>query len=428
MKFSVLVLTACILFAANQAESRVYLDVYGQSYKKITIATPPIKGDTDQSTTQSGMKQLLDKDLDLSGFFIVAPASVIDAELRGEGVERKDIRFENWRSLGVDLICKARLQQNAEGLALDAFLYDSSDGMLLFAKKYKGGADEWRKMVNRLADDIVLAVTGEKGILSAKVLFVSGGGRNRDVYISSLDGSDMRRLTRYNHLMVSPALSPDGRYLAFTSYKEGRPHLYVVDVVTGRDVYANREDGTKNGVTWVDRKRIAYAHIGGGSKYSTIYCDDVETGEHRVMLRKEGILTSPSFTKDGKKMVFVSDMYGSAQIFSKDMEGGDIRRLSRSGGYNTSPVVSPKGDSIAFVSKIGGSFEICVMKIDGSEQRVLTNGGVNDSPRFSSCGRYIIYSHKNGGKGTIHLMLLNGESKKPLRFTGAEEAQPSFIQ
>ena len=97
MRFSVVVLIVCILFAASVAEGRVYLDVYGQSYKRITIATPPFKGDTAQPAMQSNMKQLLDKDLDLSGFFIVAPSSVIDAELRGEGVERKDIRFESWR-------------------------------------------------------------------------------------------------------------------------------------------------------------------------------------------------------------------------------------------------------------------------------------------------------------------------------------------
>jgi hypothetical protein len=115
MKFSVLALTVCLFFAASQAEARVYLDVFGQSYKKITIATPPFKGDTAPATTQSAMKQLLDKGLDLSGFLIVAPSSVIDAELRSEGLERKDIRFEGWRSLGIDLICKGNLQQNADG-------------------------------------------------------------------------------------------------------------------------------------------------------------------------------------------------------------------------------------------------------------------------------------------------------------------------
>lgn len=426
MRFSVLVLTVCMLFAASQAEGRVYLDVYGQSYKKITIATPPFRGDASQLSLQSGMKQLLDKGLDLSGFFIVAPSSVIDQELKGEGIERKDIRFENWRSLGVDLICKGSVLAKADSLSLDAFLYDASDGMLLFAKKYKGGPDEWKKIVYRLADDIVQAVTGEKGIMGSRILFTSGDGRSRDVYTASPDGSDVRRLTSYSRLMVSPALSPDGRYLAFTSYKEGWPHLYVIDVQKRQEVYVNREAGTKNGVTWIDRKTIAYTHISG--KYSTIYSDDVETKEHRAILRKEGILASPSFTKDGKKMVFVSDMYGSAQIFSKDMESGEVRRLSRAGNYNTSPVVSPKGDLIAFVSKIGGSFEICVMKLDGSEPRVLTNGGINDSPRFSSCGRYIIYSVANSGKVAIRLMLLNGDNKKLLSFTGAEEGQPSFIQ
>jgi TolB protein len=126
-------------------------------------------------------------------------------------------------------------------------------------------------------------------------------------------------------------------------------------------------------------------------------------------------------------MVFVSDMYGTPQIFIRDLVSGDTKRLTYSGSYNSSPNYSPKGDLIVFVAKFEGSFEICTMNPDGSNQRVLTSGGINDSPHLSPCGRYIIYSSNKGGKSTINVMLFNGENKRVLRFTDGDEVQPRFV-
>lgn len=419
-------LAVLLLFVASSAVyGKVYLDVYGQSYKKITIAAPPFKGESDGKAA-SEMNELLGKDLDLSGFFIVAPRSVMDRELVSEGIEKKEIRFENWRSIGVELISKNVLTVGNDGIVLETYLYDSGDGTTLFAKRYRAKADEWRRVVHRLADDIIQAVTGEKGIMSSRVLFVSGDGRRRDVYIADLDGNGMKKLTSYANILVSPALSPDGRYLAFTSYKDGKPNLYVVDLTNNREVYVNRDDGMKIGATWIDRRTVAFSHTSG--KFSTIYSQNVETKEQRVLMRAEGILTSPNFTPDGRKMVFVSDMFGSPQVFVKDVGGGEAKRLSRTGNYNTSPAISPKGDLVAFGCKIGGSLEVCAMKADGSEQRVLTDGGINDSPQFSPCGRYILYSSTNKGTtSNVYLMLHNGENKRLLRYTGSEETQPKFV-
>ena len=135
-----LVVTICLTFAVEPALAKVSLDIYGQSYKKITIATPPFKSDND-TKVKTDMGDLLAKDLDMSGFFIVAPKSVMDRELTEEGIDKKEIRFENWRSLGIELVCKGLLQTQSGGLTLEIYLYDSSDGTLLFAKRYRTTAD-----------------------------------------------------------------------------------------------------------------------------------------------------------------------------------------------------------------------------------------------------------------------------------------------
>ena len=415
-----LAISAWIGATAALADAKVYQDIYGQSYKRITIAVPPF---VSTEKERSEISDLLGQDLDMSGFFVVAPRSMMDNDFLSEGADRKSIRFDQWSSLGVELLCKATVEEKDNSISLSSYLYDVTDGSLLFAKKFGAASSDWRRMVHRLADEIILQATGERGIMSSRIYFVAG---RRDVYVSDLDGGGARKLTSYDKLIVSPSISPDGKYLAFTSYREGKPCLYVSDLETNREVFADREEGMKIGAMWMDKRTLAYSLTAG--RFSTIYSVNVETKERKVLLRKEGILTSPAFSPDGTKMVFVSDMYGGPNIFVKDMVTGEIKRLSYFGNYNTSPAYSPKGDLIAFVSKTEGALEICVMKPDGSDARVLTDGGVNDSPRFSPCGRYILYSSQKGnGKTQVCFMLRNSDNKRVLRLTGGDATQPNFM-
>jgi TolB protein len=372
------------------------------------------------------MSGLLNKDLDISGFFITTPASLIDKELLNEGVEKKEINFNNWRSMGIELVCKGRIEAKDGDLALEAFLYDTLDGTLLLAKRYKGQQGDWRRLVHRLADDIVLTVTGEKGILSSRILFTSGVRNLKEVYMADFDGQNVKKLTSYRNIALSPSVSPEGKYLAYTSYKEGRANLYIKDIEKNTEVYADRSDGTKIGTSWLNKSTIVYSHTAGG--HSTIYAYDVEKRDKKALLQQDGILASPKVSPDGKKMLFVSDMYGSPQIFARDNSSGATNRLTYYGTYNSAPAWSPKGDLIVFVSKLEGGFEISTINPDGSNQRVLTNdGAINDSPQFSPEGRYIIYSSQKGGKYGIHIMLFNGDNKRLLKFTDYNEEQPAFM-
>lgn len=420
--FLLLILTVFVFLTAS-AEAKVYLDVYGSTIKKVTIGVPPFKSDT-PNRLQMDMGDLLNKDLDFSGFFIVAPQSLIDKELSDEGIEKQEIKFGNWRSIGIELICKAKLQEKDRELALEAYVYDSLDGSLVLAKRYKAKSEEWRRIVHRLADDIVLAVTGEKGIMSSRIAYVAGGRGRKEIYITDIDGSNVKKLTNYGSLTLLPSVSPNGKYLAYTSYREGSPNLYVRSLETNKEVYADREGSMKFGTNWTGTSTLLYSVCAG--KMSMIYAADVEKKERRVLVRGEGIYTSPSMSPDGSKLLFVSDMHGSAQVFIKDMASGEVKRLTYQGNYNTAPSFSPKGDAIAYVAKFEGSFEVVIMNVDGSNQRVLTNGGINDSPQFSPCGRYILYSSKRGARYAIHIMLYNGSNDRVLRFTDGDEEQARF--
>jgi TolB protein len=421
----IIILGTFLIFCAATSQARVYLDVYGTSFKKITIGVPNFKNEK-ADRLPADMTDLLNKDLDISGFFITAPNSLIDKELLDEGIEKRDINFGSWRSMGIELICKGKVEMKDGTLSLEASLYDTLDGSLIFAKRYRGTQGESRRMVHILADDILFHVTGEKGILSSRVLFIAGPKNLKEVYTADLDGEGLKKMTNNRSITLLPSLSPGGKYLAYTSYKESLPNLYVMDLEKNTEVYVDRSDGMKIGTTWLNKSTIVYVQSSG--KISTIFSYDVERRSKKMLLQKEGILTSPATSPDGTKMLFVSDMYGSPQIFVRDNASGEIKRLTYYGTYNSAPAFSPKGDLIAFVSKLEGGFEICTMNVDGSNQRVLTNDGtINDSPQFSPCGRYILYSSLRGSKYNTYFMLFNGENKRPLKFTDYNEEQPRFV-
>ncbi|MCX7966843.1 MAG: Tol-Pal system beta propeller repeat protein TolB [Syntrophorhabdaceae bacterium] len=424
IKLRVIIVLCFTLFIFTEVYGKIYLDVYGKSLKKITIAVPHFKSERANKLSIE-MSDVLNRDLEMSGFFIPAPQTLFDRELLEEGIEKKDIKFNNWRSIGVELLCKGMIQERNDEVIVDAYVYDTIDGSLVHANKYRSKASDWRRSIHRLADDIIFAVTGEKGIMSSRILFVSGYRGKKEIYVADLDGYNIQKLTNYNSITLSPSVSPDGKYLSYTTYANERPNLYIVDMHTKKEIYIDRDIGMKTGTAWRDKNTFAYSFTSG--RKSTIYIVDVTTGAKKALISGDGIYTSPSFSPDGKKVAFVSDMHGSPHIFLIDIITGETKRLTFFGNYNVSPNFSPKGDLITFVSKVEGSFDICVMNIDGSNPRLLTNGGINDSPRFSPCGRYIIYSTTQGNKNKIAIMLFNGENKRILNFTDGDETQPFFM-
>ncbi len=425
MRLKRIVLLSLFLLFAKDLFAKVYLDVYATGIRKVIIAVPYFKS-TEATRLRAELPELLQKDLDFSGFFACAPWSLMDRDLLDEGIERSQIAFSKWRSIGVELLLKGKVEEQGEEVVTEIYLYDTSDGSLEFAKRYRSRKDLVRVLVHRIADDIIESVTGQKGILSSKLVFTAGQKGSTDVYISGIDGFGIRRLTNYRTITVLPSISPDGRYLSYTSYKGGKPDLYVVDLKTGHEVFVDRDEGMKVGREWLDRKTLLYSHTYG--KFSSIVKLDLETKTKKTILKKEGIITSPSPSPDGKRIVFTSDMHGTPQIFSMDMVTGEIKRLTYQGKYNTSPSYSPRGDLIAFVAKIEGALEICVMDPSGSNVRILTNSGdINDSPHFSNCGRYIVFSSQRKGKTKINIMFTNGENKRVLDLTNQNEMQPRFV-
>jgi TolB protein len=128
---------------------------------------------------------------------------------------------------------------------------------------------------------------------------------------------------------------------------------------------------------------------------SDIYVLDLQTNVQRRLTTEAAIDTSPSFSPDGRRLVFNSDRAGTPQLYVMNADGSGVQRISFGEGRYGSPVWSPRGDLIAFTKIQGGLFHIGVMRPDGSDERLLTKSTLDESPTWSPNGRVILFTRED---------------------------------
>jgi TolB protein len=279
--------------------------------------------------------------------------------------------------------------------------------------------------VHRVSDQIVVWITGEPGMAASRIAFsirsTDREGRSiQEIYTVDSDGENLQRVTSYGDLTLGPAWSPDGRKLAFTSYKNGTPRLYELDLVTrqDRELPIQRSGDVFSPAYHPDGERLAFAVAGRGQ--SGIFSLDVSQDcclVHMSGGRYNDL--SPTFSPDGRQMAFNSNRLGTAtpQIYVMPTSGGDAELISPyqygQGGYYTSPDWSPTADRVAFHGRIRrGRYQILVAEVAdrGRRLRQLTWEGNNEDPSWAPDGRHLVFvGERSWGYG---LFVVDGASGK----------------
>ena len=145
------------------------------------------------------------------------------------------------------------------------------------------------------------------------------------------------------------------------------------------------------------------------------------------LTRNWAIDVSPSWSPDGKKMVFVSDRAVRPDLYVMDLKRGKISRLTFEGSYNADPAWSPRGDQIAYVSRVNKHFQIFRIRPDGSEATQLTTGaGDHLTPTWSPDGRLIAFSSNQQGSYDIYLIRSAGGGMKRITWDYHDETDPAW--
>jgi TolB protein len=341
------------------------------------------------------------------------------------GIRPGDFNFAPWKAAGADLLVKSGYRLAGSTLTLEFRLYDVFKEKEIVAKRYTGNIRDLRKIAHTFDDQIMLAITGEKGPFTGKIAFVSNRTGNKEIYLMDYDGYNVQRLTRNGSINLNPDFSPNGREIIYTSYKRKNPNLYRRELFTGTEALISARRGVNiTGAYSPDGKRIALTMSKDGN--SEIYLIDTSGKQLARLTNNQAIDVSPAWSPDGSHIAFTSDRLGRPQIFVMNADGGDLHRLTTSGAYNDRPRWSPKGDRILYCRMEGNGFHIYAINPDGSGDTRLTSEGSNEHPRWSPDGRFITFSSKRGGKEAIYLMRADGSGQTKVSRGNAGDSHPTW--
>jgi len=417
------------VFVPHVAEARVYFDINAPTFVQIPIVLPKWKPvDKTPASFPDKVYQILANDLTLSGFFKVIDANRLPSSLRErEGIPSASA-LQEWTPAGGEILLAGEALLEPDGLNFNMkfHLFDLVEQKHIVGKQYEGPLQTLRSAVHRMADEILLQITGEKGVHNTKIAYAVAQGTGKEICISDFDGANIKQITQNQSINLSPTWSPEGRRIAFTSYLRRNPDLYLIDL-DGKNLQPlSRYPGLNVSPTWSpDGKKIAL--MMGMEGKSDIYLMDPNGGNPRRLTKGHGNEASPTWSPDGEWIAFVSDRSGSPQIYVMAQDGSKVRRLTFEGSYNTQPSWSPKGDRIAFCARAEGRFEISTIGIDGSGLRRMTSSsGHNESPSWSPDGRYIAFSSTRAGAPKIFIMNANGFNQRALTSSKGGESSPAW--
>ena len=247
------------------------------------------------------------------------------------------------------------------------------------------------------------------------IAFSSNRDWNYDIYMMDIKGRNLQNLTNSPANEFEPAFSPDGRWMAYVSYRhDGYAEIYVMNLQTKVSHRLTHHPKHDNNPAWSpDGRWIAFDSNREGTY--DIYKIEPD-GENLQRLTHEGQHNlNPSWSPDSQFIAFDSSRgVGKGGIYIMDTDGGNPRHLSNQPRWGQIPSWSPDGKQIAFSDLIlGGNRDILLMpnrdiytvNVDGSHLRQRTRHQADDlAPVWSPDGKSIVYYSMWNEKYDIYLI------------------------
>lgn len=368
----------------------------------------------DDSLLMQYATRIVQRDIDFYADFQLIPIDSFFVKL----YEIDQIDLLAWMRLGATFLVRLEAEFPGRNMRIRWRLYDVIRRQQFARGKVERKRENWREMAHDIANEVVRHLTGEQGIFRTKVAYVKRIKQAKEIFISDYDGANERQLTSNGSINISPAFSPDGKEIFFTSYVEGDPQLFRLKINNGKVDRIGRFPGiVAAAAVSPDGNKIACVLTKDGN--SEIYVLSTKGRVIKRLTRHRAIDSSPTWSPDGDMIAFSSDRTGRPQVYLMDSDGLNQRRLTYQGGYNDSPIWSQRAGRITFVSRTrSGRFDLASIDTSGNDYRVLTEIGMNENPHFSPDGKHIIFSSTRLGRRDIFTMDITGRNQRRLSRKG----------
>ena len=430
MRIIIFILLAMLTISA----SPLIVNIDNPSFRRIVTAVPHFSGDTKKGKMKKiatyGQKRLRSL-LEFSRLFNV---------LSGEVYEKNSVSKSSLKKLGVEALVTGEFTRKNKKNLLVMQTIDIKRRKKIVKKIYQHVSLQNIDLVIKDYGDLILeAYTKKSGIFFSRIVFVGKKIKKdfKQVYTVDFDGSNLTQITHSPAHHLSPAWSPDNRFIVYTSFEDDNPDLFVYDLVYKKHTKISGRAGINSGGQFAHTGNVV-AFTGSLRGDTDIFVTDTQGRYRRRLIKGYGLDVDPSFSPDGKWLAFVSGRYGNPHIFratlnwsSNKLQVVDDKRLTYAGWYNANPAWSPDAKKIAFAGydKDIDRFDIFLMNADGANlERMTLNKGDNESPSWSPNGMMLAFfstrTDNPKKKGVARLYIMNRDgSQQRLLPTRLYEAQ-----
>lgn len=398
------------------ADAQFRVEISGIGAAQLPVAIARFR---DEDKSGFAVSQIVRADLERSGLFMLVPTAPDNLDENTRPV------FTEWRSRNADALAAGTVTRLADGrFDLRYRLWDVVKGTELIAQSLAVPKEDLRLAAHRIADDIYQKLTGERGVFSTRIAYVSKGAGRYTLFVADADGEGSRSALSSAQPIISPTWSAQGNELAYVSFETGKPVVYVQDVLNGRRRTVAQFRGSNSAPAFSpDGTQLAVTLTRDGN--SELYAMGRQGDNLRRLTTAPGIDTEAAWSPDGKSIYFVSDRGGGPQIYRMGAAGGSAERVTFSGSYNISPALSPDGRYMAYINRNGGNqFRLQLMDLSSGTVTVLTDTNDDESPSFAPNSRLIIYASRAGGRDLLMTTTLDGGIKARLSPPQADVREP----
>jgi TolB protein len=344
-----------------------------------------------------------------------------------------NISFDDWRRLNNDYMVVGSMQAlGADRYSITYELYNVLTKQRLLGFQISANRPGLRSAGHQIADAVFEKILGIRGAFSTRIAYVSVLGHLPDktyqLIVADADGENPRVVMQSHEPLMSPSWSPDGSSLAYVSFEQRLPSMYVQTLKTGDRRVVSAHAGVNQAPAWSpDGTKLALV-LSTRDGNLDIYTLDLTTQQLSRITDDPGIDTEPQWSKDGQSIYFTSDRAGGPQIYKVGIKPGDKpRRLTFQGSYNARARISPDETQLAFVTQEDGGYRIATLDLRGrGDVQVLTKGHFDVSPSYAPNGAVLIYATRDKGRGVLALVSADGRVQQRLVSSEGELQEPAW--
>ena len=424
--FRGLLVVVCCLAGMAVADEKNILVTSG-SDRATPIAVVPF-GWQGGTVLPDDMAEIIGNDLRNSGYYAPIPKQ----NMISLPTQASEVIFRDWKALGAQYVMVGSIVPSGARLQVQFALFNVATQQQVVAGTVGGTTDQLRDMAHHIADQAFEKLTGIKGAFSTKMLYVTAErfGVNNTRYTlqrSDYDGARGVTLLQSREPILSPRYAPDGRRIAYVSFEQRRPRIFMQHIDTGRREQLTNFEGLNGAPAFSpDGNRLAFVLSKDGNP--EIYVMDLGSRQIQRVTNSGSIETEPFWGKDGQTLYFTSDRAGKPQIYKQSIYGGAAQRVTFTGNYNANPKLSADEKTLVMIHRQDGftNFKVAAQDLVTSRLRILSETSLDDSPTVAPNGTMLIYATRQQGRGVLMLVSTNGRVRLPIPTAQGDVREPSW--